>query len=287
VLQDINKAALQCALVKIKRNLGFLTEKGLMKDNPEEIFEKIEVTTDLKEAVEEADYIQESIPERYDLKKKIFRQVDNLTQPHAIIASSTSTLKMTVIQEAAENPERCITAHPWNPPYLMPLVEIIPGEKLRLKPLRKPRDFMTRIGKVAVIQKKETIGSIGNRLAAALWREAISLVDEGIADLEDVDRAVSAGPGLRWAIIGLHLSCHLGGGERGIEHFLEHLGPRNGIKMVSLAKWNALPPLARRKIIKGIKDYSMLKEKFMEDLIRWRDNKIAEILKILYGEDNR
>jgi len=117
-----------------------------------------------------------------------------------------------------------------------------------------------------------------------LWREAINLVDEGIADLEDIDRAVSAGPGLRWAIIGPHLSYHLGGGSGGIEHFLDHLGPAMESRWESLAKWTALPPSAK-KIIEGIKDHSMLREKSVEDLIKWRDNKIVELLKILYGED--
>jgi len=254
-----------------------------MKDNPEEILEKIEVTTDLKEAVEKADYVQESVPERYNLKREIFRRIDSLTQPQTIIASSTSSLRMTVIQEAAEKPERCIVAHPWNPPHLMPLVEIIPGERTSPETVKETRNFMTAIGKVAVIQKKETVGSIGNRLAAALWREAISLVDEGVADLEDVDRAVSAGPGLRWAIIGPHLSYHLGGGKGGIEHFLDHLGPAMESRWKSLAKWTALPPSAKKKIVDGIKNHSMLREKPVEDLIRWRDNKLVELLKILYG----
>lgn len=101
----------------------------------------------------------------------------------------------------------------------MPLVEIIPGKKTSSEIIKETYNFMTSIGKVAVVQRKETIGSIGNRLAAALWREAINLVDEGVADLEEIDKAVSAGPGLRWAVIGPHLSYHLGGGRGGIEYF--------------------------------------------------------------------
>ena len=287
MLQDIDNSALEYALTKIRRNLDFLAEKGLMRDeNPEEVLRKIEVTTSLEESVEKADYIQESVPERYGIKKEIFRRIDSSTQPQTIIASSTSTLKMTVIQEAVENPERCIVAHPWNPPHLMPLVEIIPGKKTSSETVEITRDFMTALGKVAVLQKKETAGSIGNRLAAALWREAISLVDEGVADLEDVDKAVSAGPGLRWAIIGPHLSYHLGGGKGGIEYFLDHLGPAMESRWKSLAKWTSLPSSAKKKIIEGIKNHSMLREKSADDLIRWRDNKLVELLKILYGRDN-
>jgi len=287
VLQDINETALEYALAKIRRNLNFLAEKGLLKDEkPEDIFQKIEVTTNLDEAVEKADYIQESVPERYSIKKEIFRRIDSSTQPQTIIASSTSTLKMTRIQEVTEHPKRRIIAHPWNPPHLMPLVEIIPGKRTSLETVEATRSFMTTLGKVVVLQKKETAGSMGNRLAAALWREAISLVDEGIADLEDVDKAVSAGPGLRWAIIGPHLSYHLGGGKGGIEHFLDHLGPAMESRWKSLAKWTTLPPSAKKKIIEGIKNHSVIKEKSTEELIRWRDNKLVELLKILYGEND-
>ena len=166
----------------------------------------------------------------------------------------------------------------------MPLVEIIPGRETSLETVEATRNFMTALGKVTVLQKKETAGSIGNRLAAALWREAINIVDEGIADLEDVDKAVSAGPGLRWAITGPHLSYHLGGGKGGIEHFLDHLGPAMESRWKSLAKWTALPPSAKKKLIEGIKNYSMIKEKSMEDLIKWRDSKLVDLLKILYGQ---
>jgi len=248
ILQDIDRAALEYALVRIRRNLDFLAEKSLLKDEtPEEILQKIEVTTNLDNAVKKADYIQESVPEKYEIKKKIFKRIDSLTQPQTIIASSTSTLKMTEIQKVTENPERCITAHPWNPPHLMPLVEIIPGRETSLETVEATRNFMTALGKVTVLQKKETAGSIGNRLAAALWREAINIVDEGIADLEDVDKAVSAGPGLRWAITGPHLSYHLGGGKGGIEHFLDHLGSAMESRWKSLAKWTTLPPSAKKK----------------------------------------
>jgi len=285
VLQDINEAALEHALKKIRKNLEFLAEKGFLKDEtPEEILRRIEVTMNLDEAVEKADYIQESVPERYRIKKEIFRRLDSSTPPHTIIASSTSTLRMTVIQEATENPNRCIIAHPWNPPHLMPLVEIIPGKGTSLETVDATRSFMKNLGKVTVVQKKETTGSIGNRLAAALWREAISLLDDGVADLEDIDKAVSAGPGLRWAIIGPHLSYHLGGGKGGIEHFLDHLGPTMESRWKSLAKWTVLPSSAKKKIIEGIRNHSMVREKSMDEIIEWRDNKLAELLKILYKE---
>ncbi|RJS92131.1 3-hydroxyacyl-CoA dehydrogenase family protein [Candidatus Bathyarchaeota archaeon] len=284
-LQDVDEAALKYALARIRKNLEFLSEKELLRnEEAEEILQRIEVTTSLRECVEAADYIQESVPENYSIKKEVFRKADSFARSQTIIASSTSTLKMTEIQKATRNPERCVIAHPWNPPHLMPLVEIIPGEKTSRETVEVTRNFMEALGKVSVIQKKETVGSIGNRLAAALWREAINIVDEGIADLEDVDKAVSAGPGLRWAVIGPHLSYHLGGGRGGIEHFLDHLGPAMESRWRSLASWVTIPPSAKRRLVEGIRRHSMLRERSMEELIKWRDDRLVKLIKILYLE---
>ncbi|HIE14102.1 TPA: hypothetical protein EYP70_02405 [Candidatus Bathyarchaeota archaeon] len=125
---------------------------------------------------------------------------------------------------------------------------------------------------------------MGNRLAAALWREAIDLVDKGVAELEDVDKAVSAGPGLRWAILGPHLSYHLGGGNGGIEHYLQHLGPAMESRWKSLAKWTSLSSSMKKRIIEGIKRSERARKKSLEELIRWRDEKLGNLLKVLYEE---
>ncbi len=197
--------------------------------------------------------------------------MDAAASPHAILASSTSTLKMTTIQKVVDGPERCIIAHPWNPPHLMPLVEIIPGKKTSHETVEATREFMAKLGKVPVLQKKEVSGTIGNRLAAALWREAIDLVDKGVAELEDVDKAVSAGPGTRWAVLGPHLSYHLGGGRQGIDYFIRHLGPAMAARWRSLATWAAMSPSVEKKIINGVKGTKLIQEKPIEEIVRWRD----------------
>jgi len=272
ILQDLKEDILDQALYQTRRNLEFLAEKGLLKgDACEDSLRRVEVTTNLEEAVRDADYVQESVFERYKVKKEVFKMMDAAASPHAILASSTSTLKMTTIQKVVDGPERCIIAHPWNPPHLMPLVEIIPGKKTSHETVEATREFMAKLGKVPVLQKKEVSGTIGNRLAAALWREAIDLVDKGVAELEDVDKAVSAGPGTRWAVLGPHLSYHLGGGRQGIDYFIRHLGPAMAARWRSLATWAAMSPSVEKKIINGVKGTKLIQEKPIEEIVRWRD----------------
>jgi 3-hydroxypropionate dehydrogenase (NADP+) len=287
-LQDLKKETLEHSVSQIKQNLQFLTDKNLLKSGScEEFLGRISVTTDLTEAVSEVEYVQESVYESYKIKKDLFRSIDKAALPETILASSSSTLKMTVIQKATDKAGRCIVVHPWNPPYLMPLVEIIPGKRTSPQTVEVTKELMTNLGKIAVVQKKETSGTIGNRLAAALWREAIDLVYKGVAELEDIDKAVSAGPGIRWAILGPHLSYHLAGGEGGIEYYLRHIGPTMASRWRTLATWTCIPPSAEKKIIKGIKKMKIIQEKKTTSAIaRWRDDKLVELLKILYSKDN-
>jgi 3-hydroxypropionate dehydrogenase (NADP+) len=284
-LQDLRKETLEQALSQIRQDLKFLSEKGILKDKTvEDCLGRIRITSNLEEAVADADYVQESVYESYQAKKRVFKSMDAITPSETIIASSSSTLKMTLVQKATKNPARCIIAHPWNPPHLMPLVEIIPGKKTSTETVKAAKEFMTKLGKVAVVQKKEMSGTIGNRLAAALWREAIDLVYKDVAELEDIDKAVSAGPGIRWAILGPHLSYHLGGGKGGIEYYLHHLGPAMAARWRTLATWTSIPSKAERKIINEIRKMKLLQEKHPDEIARWRDEKLIELLKVLYGD---
>jgi len=152
--------------------------------------------------------------EDYAVKKSIFRETDAVANPDTILASSSSGLLMTEIQKATQRPGRCIIAHPFNPPHIVPLVEIIRGEKTSRETVEATRRFMAGLGKVQVLLNKEVLGYIANGLAAALWREAIDPVENDVASVEDVDKALSAGPGIRWALMGSHLTYHLAGGRR-------------------------------------------------------------------------
>jgi 3-hydroxyacyl-CoA dehydrogenase len=196
--------------------------------------------------------IQENGPERLDFKQKLYEQLDELLPPDAIIASSSSGLKMTDIQLGAKvHPERCVIGHPFNPPHVIPLVEIVGGEKTSEETIRRAEEFYTAIGKKTVRINKELPGHVANRLQAALAREVYYLVAEDVLSAADVDTALSWGPGLRWGVMGNMMLNHLGGGPGGIEHFFEQFaGPMT-------ASWKALgsPVLTaevRKKLIDSV-----------------------------------
>src|SRR6476620_219827 len=187
----------------------------------------LKFTAALAEAVADADLVQENGPERIDFKQKLYGQLDELLPPDVIIASSSSGLKMSEIQSgAASHPERCVIAHPFNPPHLIPLVEIVGGAKTSEATIRRAAEFYTSIGQRTVRLNKEMPGHVANRLQAALAREVYYLVADGVVSAADVDTALCWGPGLRWGIMGNMMLNHLGGGPGGIEHFFQQFtGP--------------------------------------------------------------
>ncbi|UEM24719.1 3-hydroxyacyl-CoA dehydrogenase (plasmid) [Skermanella mucosa] len=183
-----------------------------------------------EEAVRDADFVQENAPERLDLKIDLLARLDRAAPKGALIASSTSSLLRSRMVRDCADPGRVVIAHPFNPPHLVPLVELV-GEP---DACRRAAEFYAAIGKRPVILNREATGHIANRLTAALWREALYIVEQGIADVEDVDAAITAGPGLRWAVMGPFMTYHLGGGAGGIAHYLDHLGPSQ------MHRWNDL-----------------------------------------------
>jgi 3-hydroxyacyl-CoA dehydrogenase len=187
----------------------------------------LKFTAALPEAVAGVDLVQENGPERIDFKQKLYGQLDKLLPPAVIIASSSSGLTMSEIQKgAASHPERCVIAHPFNPPHLIPLVEIVGGAKTSEATIQHAAEFYRSIGQRTVRVNKEMPGHVANRLQAALAREVYYLVSEGVVSAADVDTALSWGPGLRWGVMGNMMLNHLGGGPGGIEHFFQQFaGP--------------------------------------------------------------
>jgi 3-hydroxyacyl-CoA dehydrogenase len=188
---------------------------------------RLSFTAALADAVKDVDLVQENGPEKIDFKKTLYRQLDELLHPGVIIASSSSGLTMSEIQTgAAIHPERCVIAHPFNPPHLIPLVEIVGGAKTSEATIQRAAEFYTSIGQRTVRLNKEMPGHVANRLQAALAREVYYLVAEGVVSAADVDTALCWGPGLRWGIMGNMMLNHLGGGPGGIEHFFQQFaGP--------------------------------------------------------------
>jgi len=188
---------------------------------------KLAFTPDLATAVKGVDLVQENGPERIEFKKKLYAQLDELLPPDVIIASSSSGLTMSEIQlGCATHPERCVIGHPFNPPHVVPLVEIVGGAKTSEDTIQRATEFYTAMGKRPIRLRKEVPGHVANRLQSALSREVYHLVADGVVSAEDVDTALSWGPGLRWGVMGSLLLNHLGGGQGGIEHFFQQFaGP--------------------------------------------------------------
>jgi 3-hydroxyacyl-CoA dehydrogenase len=200
-----------------------LTVLGL---SPKASPDHLEFTLDMKKALSDADFVQENGPERQDFKIKLFADMDAATPQDSIIASSSSGLTMSVMQSACRHPERCVIGHPFNPPHVIPLVEVVAGAKTSPEAVKQALTFYASIGKKPIHVRKEVVGHVANRLQAAIYREVVNLIEKGVLDVADSDTAVCCGPGLRWGVMGPNLLFHLGGGQGGIQHFMEHLsGP--------------------------------------------------------------
>ena len=187
--------------------------------------EGLTFTASMPRALAGADFVQENAPERPEFKVKLFADMDDATPPHAILASSSSGIPMDVIQTGAKRPERCVIGHPFNPPHIVPLVEVVGGPKTSEEVIERTMSFYAAIGKKPIRLHKSLPGHAANRLQAALYKEMLSLIQRGVLSVQDADVAVSYGPGLRWGVMGQSLQWHLGGGAGGIHHFMEHLMP--------------------------------------------------------------
>jgi 3-hydroxyacyl-CoA dehydrogenase len=206
----------------VKRHWPSLEKLGLAAGAS---MEKLFFFNDLETALQGADFVQENGPEREDLKMDLFRRMDAALPPDVILASSSSGLLMSRVQSACKHPGRVLLGHPFNPPHMIPLVEVIGGERTSSEAVERAMAFYAAIGKRPIHPLKEVKGHIANRLQAALWREAFHLVEQGVATVSDIDTAIAYGPGLRWALMGPFINLHLSGGEGGIRHVLDHLGP--------------------------------------------------------------
>jgi carnitine 3-dehydrogenase len=180
---------------------------------------------ELERALADADFVQENGPEREDVKRETYRRMDAATAPDVILATSSSGLLVSRVQTACRHPERVVLGHPFNPPHLIPLVEVVGGELTSPETVDAAFAFYEAIGKRPIRLRREVPGHVANRLQAALWREAFSLVEKGVATVSDIDTAIAHGPGLRWALLGPFVNLDLSGGLGGLAHVLDHLGP--------------------------------------------------------------
>jgi 3-hydroxyacyl-CoA dehydrogenase len=213
--------------------------------------ERLSFTTKMSDALEGVDLVQENGPERSDFKIKLFADMDALTPETTILASSSSGIPIGVSQSQCKYPERCVIGHPFNPPHLIPLVEIVGGEKTSAATIERSMAFYASIGKRPIHVKKEVVGHVANRLQAALYREIVYLIDQDVLSVTDADAAVSWGPGLRWGLMGPNLLFHLAGGQGGIQHFMEHLAGPMTTWWKDLGNPDFTPEL-KQKIVQGV-----------------------------------
>jgi 3-hydroxyacyl-CoA dehydrogenase len=213
---------------------------------------RLSFTRDMKQALSNADLVQENGPERVDFKIKLFADMDAATPVDSLIASSSSSLEMSVVQSQCKHPERCVIGHPFNPPHVIPLVEVVGGAKTAPAAIERAMAFYTSIGKKAIHLKKEVPGHVANRLQAALYREVLYLIEQGVLSVSDADDAVSWGPGLRWGVMGPNLQFHLGGGAGGINHFIEHLLPVMSNGLWKVLGSPSITPEFQKTLVDGV-----------------------------------
>jgi carnitine 3-dehydrogenase len=236
----------------------------------------------LEAAVADAQFVQESAPERLDLKRELLRAIDRATPPEVVIGSSTSGFAMTEMQPDAPGAARMVVGHPFNPPYLIPLVEVVGGARTDPEAVAWAAAFYRAAGKYALELERELPGFIANRLQDAMWREALHMVAAGEATVEEIDAAIREGPGLRWPIMGPCLTFHLAGGAGGMAHMLDHFGP------ALEEPWTRLqaPPLTaelRDRMVEGCAREAA--GRTIADLVRERDAKLVAILKALRAHE--
>jgi 3-hydroxyacyl-CoA dehydrogenase len=244
---------------------------------------KLSFTPTIEAAVSGADLVQENGPERLDFKQKLYGQLDDLLPAEVIIASSSSGLTMSEIQLGCRShPERCVIGHPFNPPHLVPLVEIVGGAKTSEETIQRVTEFYKSIGRQTVRVRKEMPGHVANRLQAALAREVYYLVAEGVVSAADVDTALCWGPGLRWGLMGNMLLNHLGGGEGGIDHFFEQFTRPMTAWWKSLGN-PVLTPEVQRKLIDSV--HAEVGSHSIEELAAERDEMLLGLLELRSGTE--
>lgn len=247
-------------------------------DTVERGLRRVKLARSLLQVAGHADWIIESVPEDVALKQRLFENIGSVARAGAIVTSSSSGLPISEIAARYKQQSHCAVAHPLNPPELIPLVEVVPGKFTESATTDQLRDWLRALNRIPIVLKREVPGNAVGRIAAAVWRECIELVLAGVIDVEDIDRAVSLGPGLGWAAGGPHLTYHLGAGEGGVGVFLQQLLQAFETWWGSLAQWTKLEPEQVRALTSQIEKAYGDKVDVLRDA---RDRRLAAILKAL------
>jgi 3-hydroxypropionate dehydrogenase (NADP+) len=281
-LYDISDATVEDSFRAIESNLTFLETCNFLDQGDAQVsLKRIRATRSIRHAVRDADYVQESVLDDYDIKKEVFREIDAVAPAKAILASSSSGLLMTEIQKVTARPERCVLIHPLLPVHLIPIVEVVGGKQTSSQTVNAAVKFIEKLGKIPIVLNKEVPGYIVNRLQAALVREAIDLVDKGVATPENVDRAFSLGMGLRDPLIGPFMRMYLAG--QGIDNFFRNYSKSYEYRWETMETWTSIPFSAVEKVVEGVRNMKMVQNKSLEEIKYWRDHMLVHILKLIFN----
>lgn len=257
-----------------------LTELGLAEGAS---LDNLTVTSTLESAVAEAQFVQESAPENLEVKRDLLARIDRATPEGVVVSSSTSGYGMTEMQQDCATPQRLVVGHPFNPPYLIPLVEVVGGEKTERWAVDWASNFFEHAGKSVITMDREVPGFIANRLQEAIWREALHMVANGEATVSQIDTSITEGPGLRWPLYGPCLTFHLAGGERGMAHMLDHFGPSLQSPWTRLQAPELTSEL-RDRMVEGCEEAAEGRD--MAELVRDRDQAVIAVMRAMDGVRN-
>ncbi len=284
VMYDLNDDALALAKERNETNLKYLAKNDALPEDVATVMARVSYTTSIEEAVKDVQLMQESVAENYDIKHQVIEAIEKYAPADAIYASSTSGLLITEIAKHAKHPERFIGAHPYNPPHLIPLVEITKGEKTTQEVVDTGKQFFLDLGKEPVVLEKEAVGFISNRLQMAIQREVCELVMRGVCSVEDADKALTFGPGIRWGVMGSCQVFHLGGGQGGIKGILTWGRKPSEVWLKDMAAWtewpDEWPDIAQEGVNKAIANRPAEIGNTTEGLAEYRDDMLIALLKL-------
>ena len=270
---DKNKSQINYLRKEIKRTKSIIEKLYKKKIN----INNLKIADTLEEAVKNSDLIQENVPERLQLKKTVLKNISKVARKNTIIASSSSGLIPSKLQSGCINPQRIIIAHPFNPVYILPLVEIVKGNKTSKIYINKANSFYKSIKMKTLLINRELPGFLSDRLQEALWREGLHIINDGFGSTKDLDDAITYGPGMRWALMGTFLTFHLAGGESGMKHMLDQFGPALKLPWTKL-KSPELNDKLKQKIINGTALQS--KNLSIDKLSNIRDNFLIDLIEL-------
>ena len=270
---DKNKSQINYLKKEIKRTKSIIEKLYKKKIN----INNLKIADTLEEAVKNSDLIQENVPERLQIKKTVLKNISKVAPKNTIIASSSSGLLPSKLQSGCINPQRFIIAHPFNPVYILPLVEIVKGNKTSKIYINRANSFYKSIKMKTLLINRELPGFLSDRLQEALWREGLHIINDGFGSTKDLDDAITYGPGMRWALMGTFLTFHLAGGESGMKHMLDQFGPALKLPWTKL-KSPELNDKLKQKIINGTALQS--KNLSIDKLSNIRDNFLIDLIEL-------